>query len=728
MKAAVALGAAAVLLLGGAAARKVVRKLARYPAVQAAVQPAPAPDAPPQAGPPLEAPAITELLFDSATGLSPGWMDYGWSTRTIAKGAPARVEMGRNGGWIIAAVDLKGSYGGLAFDYLAPAAFGDFLDVRLDTKQPMKFPRVHLGPSHQRKLDSGWTRVFVPLSELNPAGVHFDVVVLSAGRSVGSEPVQIDHLGLTSEQALPALASTPALFTVDCSGTAMPISPLVYGIGTYYADQGEQQWKLGATARRWGGDLASRYNWELGNTWNLAHNWFFRNARVSGAPGFSYETFFEENRAHQLSSALTVPTLGWVAKDSSSYSFPVSLYGPQQSVGWDIPDSGNGVLKDGTKLRADPTRTSIASPPESIERWVRTIGKKDKELARGRSVALYFLDNEPNSWALTHRDVHPEPTTYDELLAKTLAYGEAVRRADPDAVVAGPSEWGWLAINYSAKDTATGVSLRPDRRLHGDVPLLPWYLKKIREHEKKTGTRVLDVVDVHFYSTANNVGIASSGGTDPATNALRLRATRSLWDPTYTEESWVNETIQLVPTLRRWIDENAPGLGISIGEWNFGADTHMSGGLAAAEMLGRLGSNGVTAAFYWTYPPDRSPVFWAFRSFRNFDGAGARFLDLSVPARAETPLTSIFASRDQSGGHVVAVLLNLDPRRPRAAQVGLGRCGKVVSERAFVYTGGDQGPVPAPQTRPPDGSGLQQELPPYSITILDLQLEAPARR
>ena len=50
--------------------------------------------------------------------------------------------------------------------------------------------------------------------------------------------------------------------------------------------------------------------------------------------------------------------------------------------------------------------------------------------------------------------------------------------------------------------------------------------------------------------------------------------------------------------LREWIASENPGLGISIGEWNFGAEEHMSGGLAVAEALGRFGALGLKAAFY----------------------------------------------------------------------------------------------------------------------------------
>jgi hypothetical protein len=314
--------------------------------------------------------------------------------------------------------------------------------------------------------------------------------------------------------------------------------------------------------------------------------------------------------------------------------------------------------------------------------------------------------------------VHPEPATYDELLERTIAYASAVRRADPEAKIAGPAEWGWLAYHYSAKDVGAGVWLRPDRRLHGDEPLIPWYLHKVREYEQRAGTRILDILDVHFYPMAEGVGIGTQGQTDPATAALRIRSTRSLWDPSYLDESWINERMRVLPLLREWVAQNHPGLDLSIGEWNFGGESHMSGGLATAEALGRFGTEGVFSAYYWTSPKERSPAFWAFRAFRNFDGAGGHLLDWSVPVKGDATLASLFASRDVNRRRVVAVLLNLAPLSPLSARVIVDGCGSVASAHAVTYTGGDGGFRELEASSA--GSALETLVAPYSITVLDV--------
>lgn len=678
-------------------------------------------DAPSSAAAPAPAldRTVVELIFDADHGLADGWMDFGYSPHKLAKGAPASLDLAGYGGLILAHPGLSGPFGGLAFRYRAPSSYGDdFLRVQLQSPSGEALAQVQVDRSRGSSQPDGSVLVWLPMSELNPAGKRFERIMFHAWRSVGHEPVLLDGVGLTPAPAKQS-RTRKAQFEIDC-GQGRSISPLIYGVGGPMGGPAISPWSTGATARRWGGNLTTRYNWEL-NTWNLAKDWFFRNARE---PLSSYERFVQENLEHKAFTALTVPMIGWVAKDERSVSFPVSVYGPQQATAWDLPDAGNGVGRDGKEISpGPPARTSVRSTPEGIERWVRAIREKDK--TRGRSVHSYILDNEPMLWSSTHRDVHPEPAGYDELLERTLAYASAIRRADPEAAIAGPAEWGWLAYHYSAKDVAAGVRLRPDRRRHGDVPLIPWYLKKIGENEKSTGTRILDVLDVHFYPMGQGIGNGPHGETDPATAALRIRSTRALWDPSYVDESWINERMAVIPLLRRWVEENHPGLGISLGEWSFGAEGHMSGGLAAAEALGRFGTEGLTSAYYWTSPLEGSPAFWAFRAYRNFDGAGGHFLDTSIRVRPEGELTSLFASTNEDRSRVVAVLLNHDPDSTLDAGVRLLRCGAVAAARGFTYKGGTAGFAPFdPAQRV---GAVAATAAPYSITVLDLTLNRMQR-
>jgi hypothetical protein len=661
--------------------------------------------------------AVAEEIVGRERGLGPGWLYYGWSPHQIAPGTTPVVDFSGFGGLLVARPDLAGPFGGLLVRYRAPPTYGEFLEVRLEEHDGHVLQRVRLEGARLARDAQGTNEAWIPMRELNPAGKPFGRVAIYAWRKVGSERVQLEALALTGAPPLPPLPPRAATFRLECREPGHEISPLIYGIGTYFVDEGSQQWTLGATARRWGGNHASRYNWKI-HAWNMDRDWFFRNSGVRSA-----ESFLAENRDRGVRSALTVPILGWVAKDKVSSSFPISRFGPQRLAAPDSPDAGDGFRPDGTPIRAPPATASVACPPGCVEEWVRSL-----RLARasgGPGVDVYILDNEPGIWHRTHRDVHPEPLGYDELLSRTIEYARAIRRADPEARIAGPAEWGWLNLFFSAEDVERSTWLRPDRLSHGNTPLLAWYLRRLREHEERTGERLLDVVDVHHYP-AQDLGVGLAGPTDPYSAALRIRSTRALWDPSYVDESWIDEPVRLLPRLREWIEENYPGRRISIGEWSYGAEGHMSGGLATAEALGRFGVEGIHSAYYWTYPAARSPAYWAFRAYGNYDGAGARFLDRSVPVSGGARLGSAFASRDGAGTRVVAVLLNHSPRSRLDATLDVGSCGDARRVRVFSYQGGARGLEPA-DVAPVEGGLFRIEARPYSINVVEVSL-APAPR
>ncbi len=666
---------------------------------------------------------IAELAFDG--GFKSGWQDYGWSERATGGPGPAQVHFAKWGGWILAKPGLEPrSFGALVFRIKQPPGEGDFLEVRVDSPAQRTFPRVELGPRHQTSVGDGWVEVNIPMGELDPDGAPFDRVVLHASRAIDDQVTLIDKVGFTKGSAdpLPGAAAyagsgEPARLRIACDATATKISPLIYGVASTY-EPNKSPWPLGISLRRWGGNATSVFNWELG-VWNTGADWFFENHPSEP----TWQQFLSEDEEHGVMSALTIPMIGWVARDGTSASFPVSVYGAQGKTDPSHPDMGDGTTPSGAKLTPTmPPRASVAAPPEWVKRWVETIRATDASTGK-RSVYEYILDNEPMLWSQTHRDVRPEPLGYDELLERTIEYGTAVREADPDAVIAGPAEWGWTGYFYSARDGAAGFGQKPDRRAHGDVPLVEWYLSKLREYEQKTGVRILDVLDLHMYPAADNVYGNGTGGSDPKTQALRLRATRSLWDPSYTDESWIKDTVRLLPRMKEWVQKNYPGRGISIGEWSFGGEGDPTGALATAEALGRFAQFGVTSAEYWTVPPQGSSSAHGFVAYRNFDGKGGRFLDYYLPTTMPRGL-SLFASRDADGKHVVAVAINMSPDAAVRGTIDMGSCGAVASRKTFGFARGATGFVALTSTSQ-GGSTFDQVLPPWSITVIDIQLAQP---
>ncbi len=146
--------------------------------------------------------------------------------------------------------------------------------------------------------------------------------------------------------------------------------------------------------------------------------------------------------------------------------------------------------------------TSVAAGPDFIADWVRAMKAQFPGLFAERRV-IFALGNEPMLWNSTHRDVHPEPVSYDEYLERFVNMARALKAAAPEAKLAGPELWGWPAYFQSAQDRETKSDA--DRRRHGNEEFLPWFLRQMRQQERQGGTRLLDYVTVHFYPQAQNV-------------------------------------------------------------------------------------------------------------------------------------------------------------------------------------------------------------------------------
>jgi hypothetical protein len=170
----------------------------------------------------------------------------------------------------------------------------------------------------------------------------------------------------------------------------------------------------------------------------------------------------------------------------------------------------------------------------------------------------------------------------------------------------------------------------------------------------------VDVLDIHYYPQAS--GVALSDDESAATSALRLRSTRSLFDPTYVDESWIGEAVRLVPRMRELIDAHCPGLGLAITEYSWGNDDGLSSALAQVDVLGIFGREGVDMATRWVAPATGTRVEDAFRVFLDYDGAGSRVAGDSVRATSSEPRSVTAHGVRAPDDRLFVVLVNADTR------------------------------------------------------------------
>jgi hypothetical protein len=668
--------------------------------------------------------------------LTDGWQDLGWGPRTLDQG-PAKVDIGDWQGWVLGkpGADFS-SFATLSVRVRVPVGEKPPLVlVRAGLENDLSFPPYRFGAT---QLDAErWATYQIPTEKLAPQGKSFDRLLFGATRKVSAGTfVELDRIVLSGRRATTSATTKPsavatrakvqqrsAKVALDCAADRKQISKGIYGIAFNALTEESQrsQFSIGATSRRWGGDPTSRYNWKLGNAWNPGHNWYWRNLPVLGS-GNAWQTYFANNAKAGMSSALTIPMLGWVAKDTTSYSFPVSTRGKQQEVAPDQPDAGNGIAASGAKLQpVDPSQTSIASTPAFVVQWLQQVKAGGWS---GRSpLDMVILDNEPDLWDSSHRDIRTTPTTYDELLKLGVEYATAIRKADPSVKIAGPASWGWWGYFYSAADAKAGFAAKPDRRKHGDQPFLEWYLAGMKAAEQRAGVSLLDILDVHYYPSAAGLYDRNGGKTDPVSNELRVRSTRSLWDPSYKDESWVDASVYLLPRMQEMIAAVKPGTGLSIGEYNFGGDNHISGAIAQAEALGRFGQFGVSSAYLWTHPTENSEQYWGFRSFRNYDGKGSSFGQFSVRAAVSGSGTgdlSVFGSSDAFSKAKTLVFVNRSSSVAFTSSLRLSRCGSATQMRQWTYAGGQQGHVEGQQQAPVGGT-FEVAVAPWSIVVMRIE-------
>ena len=458
-------------------------------------------------------------------------------------------------------------------------------------------------------------------------------------------------------------AQNPAVTVqVDVNASRKPINPLIYGVAhastTVLSD-------LNSPLNRNGGNNTSRYNWQL-NADNRANDWYYESiGDSSSVAGERGDTFITNSKAGGAQAMLTIPLLDWVARlganRSKLASFSIGKYGQQTGNDWQwFPDAGNGILQSTGQFVVgnNPTDANVASSASFQQGWVQHLINRWGAASNG-GLRYYILDNEHSIWHSTHRDVQPTGATMDQVRDKMVAYAGSIKSVDPSALVVGPEEWGWSGYFYSGYDqqwgSKNGWSNLPDRANHGGADYVPWLLAQLRQHEVNTGQRLLDVFTLHYYPQGGEF-------SDNVTSSMQLRrnrSTRSLWDPNYVDETWINDRVKLIPRMKSWVNTYYPNTVTGITEYNWGAEGHINGATTQADIWGIFGREGLDMAARWTTPAASTPTYKAMKMYRNYDGSKSTFGDVSVQASVPAPDNlSAFAAERSSDGAVTVMVIN----------------------------------------------------------------------
>ncbi len=508
--------------------------------------------------------------------------------------------------------------------------------------------------------------------------------------------------------AAPAPAVESVVFTVDAAKNVRPISRYIYGVN---AALGRQYPNL--TFRRMGGNRWTAYNW-VNNASNAGSDYLYQNDDYLGGgdtPGGALIAAINNAKAHSAGLLASIPINGYVAADKNG--------------GGDVRNSGPDYLKTrfhqelavkGSAFTLNPDPAAEFVYQDEFVNWVKTLYPYSQQIGTSRPI-WFSLDNEPDLWQETHKEIHPDAVTYAELVKKSIGYALGIKAVAPNAMIFGPVSYGWYG--YVRLQGAPDANNRD---------FLRFFLLKMQQAEAANGKRLLDVLDLHWYPEAqssDNIRITGQE-TTPTVVAARLQAPRSLWDATYSEHSWISEDwiggpIKLLPLLKGKIATAYPGTKLAFTEYNYGAGQHISGGIAQADVLGIFGRDGVFAASQWPLYADERFVQGAFKMYRDFDGNNASFGDTSIFASTNNAAdTSVYASLDSGNpNRLVLIAINKSPNTIRTV-IRLRNAPALNLAGIYRLTGASAAPRARGEMVLSDPTRFIYAMPPYSVSTLNL--------
>jgi len=517
----------------------------------------------------------------------------------------------------------------------------------------------------------------------------------------------------------PVGAPPDVTITIDPNQTK-PISPWIYGMNFYSGVNGAPP---NLTFDREGGNRWTAYNWET-NASNAGSDYLYENDNYlssSSVPAEAVRSFVAGDHALGMASLMTVQLQGLVSADESG---PVSVANP--------PDLAR--FKTVVDKKSTISNVPFTTAPDTADAYVymdEFVWAMDQKLPGvfGPNPAVptfVSLDNEPELWNSTHLEVQGQtPVSSDNYIAKTITLTQALKDQFPNLVIFGPIHYGFEGI-YSWQGelgaTPDGANWFPDK-----------YLPALKTASDAYGKPLVDVYDFHWYSEATDgstrvTNLTGASLTDAQVQAI-VQSPRSLWDPTFTETSWITngvlgEPIRMLPRLQEKIDAEFPGTKISITEYENGGDHHIAGTLAQADNLGIFGAEGVYAAALWPLG-DCPYILAAFRAFRGFDGASASFGDTSLQATSSNVANvALYASVDSTApGRVVFVAINRSTSQQVTAINGVSLSGTASVYQITAASAQGQNPVhPVLVSQTPvSGTSLNITLPALSVSTIDVR-------
>ncbi len=496
-----------------------------------------------------------------------------------------------------------------------------------------------------------------------------------------------------------AQAENAFLIRINLNGERTPISPLIYGVNNF--TDATIYNRVTTTAVRQGGNRMTGYNWET-NYSNAGADWYHSSdTHISSmtVPAYPITSFVKLARSKGIGYRMTtVQMAGYVAADKAG---TVTEGETAPSARW-IPV----VPAKGSPFSLKPDLgDGVVYTDEFVNYLIHKVGS-----SQDGGVQAYSLDNEPALWPHTHSRIHPGLVGARELIDRSVATAAAIKALDPLAEICGPALYGYTAYDHLSDEND------PDwvraKREKGYRWYLDFYLDEMRIASEAAGIRLLDVLDIHYYSESSRAGFAD-----------RLQAVRTLYEPGFRENSWIGQwcgnNLPLLPTVMASIEQYYPGTKLSISEYNYGGED-ISASIAQAETLGCFAAQGVYSAFIWG---GNDWQYNAINLFTNHDGQGGAFGDTLIPAHAPDHSRCVaYAAIDADDPGRLTVMVTNKTGTPQQAVLLLeGAATPFRTVQVYAIHGDSPDIRPLEGVITPDGRTILVQLPGYCAAMVVLE-------
>lgn len=510
-----------------------------------------------------------------------------------------------------------------------------------------------------------------------------------------------------------ACAELSAKITVSPQKTVREISPMIYGVNF-----GVDTEKVSAKSMRLGGNRMTGYNWEnngsnAGSDYkNMSDMYMIQDLpeEIKFEPGAAALGLSDTAQKNDIPyTLLTLQMAGYVVSNRTG---SVKEENAAPSEYWQPV-----VNRKGSEFSLTPDKTDgYVYTDEYMNYLFEKVGKSDSDTG----FDAYALDNEPALWSGTHSLLHPEKVTCSELIERSVDLASTVKDMDANAEVFGPSLYGYYAYLrlQDAPDWEDMTKENDKYRWFIDC-----YLDKMHNAEQTAGKRLLDVLDIHYYTEAKGeCGERSCNHYDnDGCIKARLDSVRSLYDPDYKENSWITDTgaefFPLLPNIQQSIDTFYPETKLAFTEYDFGGGDHISGGVAQADTLGIFAEYGVYFASIWSFDNNEYQLA-AINMFTNYDGEGSGFGDTLTESSSDLPeyVSAYSAARSSDSDSFTVIVTNRSIHEQTLADIAIDSEKQYGSAEVYSLYGDTPEIQKQQNIENISGNAFSYTLPPLSVT------------